>query len=254
MGHLAGQHHTTRRQRVGVASGLVSIALGTMLSLFAFAPAALGAGTGYGGTGGTGTGTGTGSPTTPSGFTTVLTTQTVQPSGGTVTAGGVTVTVPAGDVTSPIQVIITQGTISGLTGLPAGSNPILAYGVTFVQNGQKYHGTFPAPITVTISNPAITTADQVLVYSDATGTYVPLSSDPIIENIVVSNGSISFQVLSDPFLVITGPLAAAAAIPNATVAVTGVPTLTEGILGGVLVMLGLMLGLQLRARRRRLRF
>jgi hypothetical protein len=216
---------------------------------------AWGAGSGYtGGTGTGGTGTATGGPTTPSGFTDIVTTQTIQPAGGTVTATAgattVTVNVPAGALAGPVQVVITSGSTSGLSGLPSGAQPELAIGIAFEQNGEKVTGTFSSPITVTISNSSITTADQVVVYDPSTGTYVPVSQATNVANISVTNGQISFEVLSDPYIVVlaASSTAAAPAVPGATTPVTGVPILTETMAGGVLVLASLLLAFRLRRR------
>jgi len=216
---------------------------------------AWGAGSGYtGGTGTGGTGTATGGPTTPSGFTDIVTTQTIQPAGGTVTATAgattVTVKVPAGALAGPVQVVITSGSTSGLSGLPSGAQPELAIGIAFEQNGEKVTGTFSSPITVTISNSSITTADQVVVYDPSTGTYVPVSQATNVANISVTNGQISFEVLSDPYIVVLAASSTAAAppVPGATAPVTGVPILTETIAGGVLVLASLLLAFRLRRR------
>jgi hypothetical protein len=216
---------------------------------------AWGAGASYsGGTGAGGTGTPAAGPTTPSGFTTIATTQTIQPSGGTVnaTVGSTTVgvTVPAGALASPVQVVITSGTTSALNGLPAGSQPTLAIGIGFEQNGQKVTGTFNDPITVTISAPGITTADQVVIYDPATSSYVPVSQATNVSNVTVANGVITFQVLADPYVVVLAASSAVAspAIPGATTPVTGVPILTDAAVGGVLVIGGLLLAVRLRRR------
>lgn len=226
------------------------------LSGLLFTSPAWGAGSGYaGGTGTGGSGTTGGAPT-PTGFTDIVTTQTIQPSGGTVnaTAGSttVTVTVPSGAFAAPVQVVVSSGTTSGLSDLPSGAQPTLAIGIGFEQNGQKVTGTFNSPVTVTISNPSITTADQVVIYDPSTGTYVPVSQATNVANVSVTNGKVTFQVLADPYIVLlaSSSTSAAPAITGATSPVTGVPVVTEAVLGGVFVMAGLMLALRLRRHAR----
>ena len=154
------------------ASALVLAGLGS------FSASAFAAGTGYSGSGTGGSSGTTGSPGAPAGFTSVLTTETIQPSGGAVSAGGVTVNIPNGDFTVPTQVSILEGTNSALTGLPSGVTPVISFGIVFMQDGSKVTGTFPSPIPVTITNSAVTSTDQVLTYDSATGTYVPASQNP----------------------------------------------------------------------------
>jgi len=165
----------------------------------------------------------------------------------------VSVDVPAGALVSPVQVVVTSGTTSQLNGLPAGAQPTLAFGISFEQNGQKVTGTFNSPITVTISNTAITTADQIVIYDPSTGSYVPASQASNVSNVSVTNGKISFQVLADPYIVLLASSSTPAAPPitGATSAVTGEPIVTEGVLGGVLVLGSLLLALRLRRRSRR---
>jgi hypothetical protein len=204
-------------------------------------------------TGGNAPGTGpTGGATTAPGFTTILTTQTIQPSGGSVSAssGGstVSVTIPAGALTTPAQITLSTGSPSGLSGLPSGASPIVALGVSIDVNGSKYTGTFNSPITVTISNPGITTADQLLVYDPASGSYVSASQASNVANVTVSAGKITLQILSDPYVVVSAATGAAAttAVTGATSATTGVPVLAEVLGGAGLLAVGILLIWRLR--------
>jgi hypothetical protein len=180
----------------------------------------------------------------PSGFTTVLTTQTIGPAGGTLSAGGVTVTVPAGDFTVATQVSIVSGTLSALTGLPGGATPVVAIGVVFMQNGVKVTGTFPSPIKVTITNSSITAADQLYVFQN--GSAVPATSDVNISGITVADGSVTFMVTADPYVAVLALASSSGVVPAATTAATGAPILTEGVLGGLLMVGGLLLAWRLR--------
>jgi hypothetical protein len=234
---------------------MISVSAVIAMSGLLLSSPAWGAGASYSGGSGSGGATPAASgPTTPSGFTTIATTQTIEPSGGTVnaTVGSTTVgvTVPPGALAAPVQVVVTSGSTSGLSGLPAGSDPTLAIGIGFEQNGQKVTGTFNAPISVTISDPSITTADQVVIYDPSTSSYVPVSQATNVSNVTVANGKITFEVLSDPYVVALAASSATAspAIPGATTPVTGVPIVTDAVLGGVLVIGGLLLAVRLRRR------
>jgi hypothetical protein len=234
------------RKLATVAGGIAQVlVLAAGLSFVSFTPA-FGAGTSYapppGGTPGA-----PGTSGAPSGFTSVLTTQVVGPAGGTVSAGGVTVTVPAGAFTVPTDVSILMGTTSALTGLPGGSRATLAVGMVFTQNGEKVTGTFPTPIAVTIANSAITSADQLYVFQASSGTFVPATSDPNISGITVANGTVTFNVTADPYLaVLSLASTTSAVVPGATVPITGAPVLTEGLVGGLLIAAGLLLAWRLR--------
>jgi hypothetical protein len=231
--------------------GLLGITLfvASVLSLVAFSPIADAAGNGYGSGSSTGSGSALTVPDAPAGFSSILTSATVQPSGGTVSSGGVTVTVPSGAFSSPIEVVISEGTISGLTGLPSGANPVLAFGVSFLQNGVKYTGLISPPVTVSISNSDITSADELLSYNTSSNVYALATQNSNIENIVISNGTITFQVSGDPFVVISAS-ASTTSVPGATATVTGFPLVGESILGALLVLGGIALALRIRARRR----
>jgi hypothetical protein len=233
-------------RRLAVPTGIALALVLTAGLGFASVTPAFGAGTSYspppGGTGGA-----PATPGTPAGFTTVLTTQVVGPAGGSVSAGGVSVTIPAGDFTVPTDVSILSGTPSGLTGLPGGATVAGAVGIEFTQNGSKVTGTFPSPVTVTISNSSITAADQLYVYQASSGTWVPATSDPDITGISVANGTVTFKVTGDPFVaLISLASTTSATVTGATTPVTGAPLESEGLIGGLLVVAGLLLAWRLR--------
>jgi hypothetical protein len=160
------------------------------------------------------------------------------------------VVVPAGALASPVQVVLTSGSTSALTGLPTGADPTMAIGIGFEQNGVKVTGNFNDPITVTISDPGITTADQIVIYDPSTSSYVPVSEATNVSNVSVANGQITFEVLADPYIVVLAASSATAspAIPGATTPVTGVPIVTDAAVGGVLVIGALLLAVRLRRR------
>ena len=154
---------------------------------------------------------------------------------GTVGTSGVTVTVPAGDFPGGAQVAIT-----GVTGVTV-PNPdiiVLAFGVNFCVNGAKVAGTFPEPVTVTVTDPAVKPGQTLFIVTP--GGLVPVPSASI------GTGSFTFTITGDPeFVLVT---ATSTLIPGATTVVTGKPFLLEGIVGGGLVLLGSLLLLRLRFR------
>ena len=233
-----------RLARLGAIGAIAAFA-----TLAASGPA-VAAGSGYTG-GGSTTGSGTGGPSTPPGYTTVLTTQTVQPSGGTVTATGggstITVDVPNGASPSAIQIEITEGTVSSLTGLPSGSSALLAYGITLLLNGQKDTATFSPPLKVTISNPKITAANSVVIWNAATGAFEPASQATTVSGTTVGAGSVTFDITSDPYTaLLAASSTSSSAVAGATTPTTGFPWITELVLGLALIAAGLLVVVRLR--------
>jgi hypothetical protein len=74
-----------------------------------------------------------------------------------------------------------------------------------------------------------------------------------VANVSVTSGKVTFEVLADPYIVLlaSSSTAATPAITGATTPVTGVPVVTEAVLGGAFVMAGLVLALRLRRHARR---
>lgn len=210
------------------------------LMVFAFAAigvlaptAAFGAGTGY---------TPTPPPIpVPGTFGTVMCTQTVSSTGGTVTCtvqgAGITVTIPSNSFTSPIQVVITAGNCAqiGNAGV-TNYNCFLAFGVILIQNGQKYTGTITPPANVTVSLSSINTTDKVVAFNTANSTYG--SQSPV----TIGNGTITFPISSDPYIAVLAPVSASSTtsnVPGATTVTTGKPFLLEGSLAGLLLLVGI---------------
>jgi hypothetical protein len=127
---------------------------------------------------------------------------------------------------------------------PSGDTIVLAFGVNFCVNGSKVTGTFPTPVTVTVTNPAIKPGDTL--YIETTGGLVPVTAATI------SNGSFTFTITSDPAFVLVAPATpqVATVIPGATSVVTGKPFLLEGVIAAGLVAFGTLLLLRLRFRHR----
>jgi hypothetical protein len=229
--------------------GLFSVVIAATLA----APAvAFAAGTGY---------TPTPAPTpggTASGLAgTVVSSTTIQPSGGTANAtignSTITVNVKAGTFTGPVQVVVTDASSSSVTP-SGGGTTVVTFGLGIFENGSKVTATFPA-ITVTVSSPSIK-AGTTVYFVTGTGLQA-VSGDS------VTNGSATFTFTSDPIVeVITPPAtttAAAAAggsassgsaIAGATSGQTGKPFMLEGGLAIALVVLGTLMLVGLRLRRR----
>ncbi|HMD45984.1 MAG TPA: hypothetical protein VKG43_07485, partial [Acidimicrobiales bacterium] len=156
--------HGARARHLAILSA--AICAGAATTLLAAAPV-LGAGTGYAPAPGGAAGGGTGAPAG-----TVVTTTTVEPTGGTAngTIGGdaITITVPAGAFTTTSQAVITNA--AGATATTVGGNTVvLSFGIGFYQNGVKVSGTFPA-VTVTVSG-ANVNAGTILYLNGSTTPY-----------------------------------------------------------------------------------
>jgi hypothetical protein len=163
--------------------------------------------------------------------------QTVAASGGTVTAtvngATVTVNVPAGDFTAPVQIVFLAATnpTSGFTGTVE-----LAFGVQVDQNGQKLNTSFPNPITVTVTDSAITAGSVV--------SYLSGTSFVAAPGWTTSAGQATGSFSVDVDYLVTAPATSTAApavgstVSGATSAVTGEPFIAEGAVAVGLVGLG----------------
>ena len=232
--------------RLLVASLSVLIATALAAPAVAFA-----AGTGY---------TPTPNPTpggTASGLAgTVVSSTTIQPSGGTANAtigsASITVTVKAGTFTGPVQVVVTDATSSAVTP-SGGGTPIVTFGVGIFENGTKDTSTFQA-VTVTVNSPSIKAGTTVY--------FVTGSGLQAVSGASVTNGSATFTITNDPVVEVataTATTTAAAAggtgssgsaIAGATAGQTGKPFLLEGGLAVVLIVIGGLMLVGLRLRRR----
>jgi hypothetical protein len=206
-----------------------------------FAMPAFAAGTNYGGGSSTPSG-GTSAACAPG---SIVTTQTVASSGGTVSGTdgqySIVVTIPSGAFSSSLQVIIYDASSSAVP--VSGSSLVVTVGVSLCQNGSKVSGSFSPPVSVLISGPNITSSSQS--YLLVGSTLEPVS------NPNATAGSITCSFSSDAVCEVTTPNASetAAAIPNATSVVTGKPFLLEGAIAGGLFVFGVLLLLRLRFRR-----
>lgn len=234
---------------------LLAASLGIAVAGSLAAPSvAFAAGSGY---------TPSGNPTTggtASGLAgTVVSSTTIQPSGGTANAtignATITATVKAGTFTGPVQVVMTDATSSSVTP-PGGGKTVVTFGIGVFENGTKVSGTFQA-ITVTVNSPSITAGSTVYF---VTGAGLQAASGTS-----VTNGTATFTFTSDPTVEVvasTATTTAAAgtassggssgsAIAGATSGETGEPFLLEGALAVALVAMGSLMLVGLRLRRRR---
>jgi hypothetical protein len=197
----------------------------------------------------------TGASGVPGGFGSVLTTQPVAMTGGSVTAtvgaNTITVTVPSGALTEDSEVTITSGTASaiGNAGV-SGDDAVIGIGINVTDtSGTKFTGTFGTPISVTISG-TFNPADSVVLYD------VTSSSWQTVSGASVTSGLVSFSISSDPDIAVLAPEAATSSVVDtppvvagATDVTTGKPFLLEGILAGALILTGTVAFLRLRRRK-----
>jgi len=196
----------TAKRAVGAA--LYALALGATSVAFsgALSTAAGAAGTSYGG----------GAPPPPPPTLTsvcdtgaVITSSTVPSTGGTVagTVGGstVSVAVPSGDFSGGVQLSITD--TSSTAAAPTGDTIVLAFGVNFCINGSKVTGAFGAPVTVTVTDPAIAPGESL--FLQTASSLVPITPSSI------GNGAFTVTITSDPNFVLVAA-AVATPIPGAT--------------------------------------
>jgi hypothetical protein len=190
-------------------------------------------------------------PPAPGGFSAVVTSQSIGPAGGKVgpvSVDGVTVnlTVPAGAFTDTVQITLTAPSLAGIgTGGMAGRHAVAGVGVQVTQNGATYPGTFHKPLTVTMASSSINAACAVVVWNGAA--FVSAGG-------TAGAGAATVSFDHDPSFAVLAPASSAvppvAPIAGATGPKTGEPFLGEGILAGVLLVMG-MAGLGFALRRRR---
>jgi hypothetical protein len=187
-------------------------------------------------------------PPAPGGFSVVVTSQTIGPAGGTigpvdVDGISVTLTVPPGAFPSPVQITVTAPSLAAVgTGGRAGHHAVAGVGVQVGLDGAVYTATFQKPLTLTLTSPLITSACTIVVWNG--GAFVAAHG-------TVSAGSATASFDHDPSFAVLAPAGPAVApIAGATGPTTGKPFLGEGILAGVLLLLG-MAGLGFALRRRR---
>lgn len=186
-------------------------------------------------------------PLPPGGFSTIITTQTIGPDGGTigpVTVAGaeVTVHIPAGAFSSNVEIVITAPDLAAVPPT-TGFVVVAGVGVGVSVGGTKYSGTFLMPITIDIASSKITASSMVGTWNGSAFVTDPSST--------VTAGMASISMDSDAAFIVQAPTATAAPVPGATSPVTGEPFLGEGILAGLLVLGGA--GALFTSRRRHVR-
>jgi hypothetical protein len=151
-------------------------------------------------------------------------------------------------------VVITDATSSTVTPTDGGK-PVVTFGIGVFENGTKVTGTFPA-ITVTVNSPSIK--------AGATEDFVINGVLQVISGAAATNGSATFTITSDPIVEVVAPAAtttaaagsagsagtAGSAIAGATSGQTGKPFILEGGLAVGLILIGgvMLVGLRLRRR------
>jgi hypothetical protein len=184
-------------------------------------------------------------PPVPGGFSVVVTSQTLGPAGGIigpVKVGTlhVTIRVPAGAFPVRVQITVTAPDVSqigsaGFTGFRA----LGGVGIEVQEHGSTYPGDFLKPLTMHDSSGLITSSDELAEWNGSAFVLAP--------GVKIHTDSVSDSFDSDPDFVVLGPTSAS--IPGGTTAPTGKPFLGQGILAGVLLLLGA--GGIVRARRPR---
>jgi hypothetical protein len=171
------------------------------------------------------------------GFTTVLTSRSIGPAGGTIgpdTCDGASfvLTVPAGAFPTTVQITEFCGNLGVLApAVFAGFTAEAALGVEVQLHGGVYPGTFLKPLTLTSSDAAYTAASVVGLWNG-----VSLTADP---NVTSAPGVVSVSFDTDPDFAFMSPTTTVPKKPPVTVTpVTGKPVLGEGILAGILLVAG----------------
>jgi hypothetical protein len=176
---------------------------------------------------------------TPSGGS-VLCTVTVPAAGGTVTCSGVTVT--EGPTTKGLSIVLSTS-----TGPVCSVGPALSASFVDPTTGLAVSGPLSTPVTVTLANGNIASGQTVLVYDSSSGEWV-LAPSGAVSSGSASGGSVSGVLTGNGAFVATTSNCSAA-IPGATLAVTGKPFFVEELMAGGLIVGGaLTLGIVLRRR------
>lgn len=196
----------------------------------------------------------TGPSNTPGGFDSVVTTQTVGATGGTVSGtvagASVNVSVPSGAFAAPVQVEVTKPDLTAVTPTSlsavgfSGYTAVAGLGVKVLDgSGNPVSGTFGKSLDVTLTGAGLGVAgQQVLMLQGASSASVVSST--------LGNGSITIHLTQDPNLVVVNaPSTGAATVPGATSKPTGKAYTGEALAAGALVIAGV--GLVAFSRRRK---
>lgn len=195
----------------------------------------------------------TGPTNAPGGYTTISQVATVTSSGGSlntpVVGGTAVVQAPEGAFSTPVQIEITTPVMDQVTAaLPnlgfTGYTGVAALGVKVLDsNGQPLTGDFAKPLTVTLTGSGLGVTGEKVLEIDGSNSAHALAA-------TVGKGSVTFEIPTDPDLVVVNPAVATTTNPvGATSVHTGKPLTAET--GGALGAIGLGIGLALLAVRRR---
>jgi hypothetical protein len=171
------------------------------------------------------------------GFTTVLTSRTIGPAGGTigpVSCDGATfvLTIPPGAFPTTVQITLTCGNLALLTPFEfTGFTLESALGVVIQLHGAVYPGAFLKPLTLTSDDGTYTAASVVGIWNGTSFTNdTSETSAPDVVTVGFDTDP-DFGFMS-PTTTVTKP------VSKATTPVTGMPVVGEGILAGILLVLG----------------
>jgi hypothetical protein len=170
------------------------------------------------------------------GFTTVLSSKTIGPAGGTLgpaTCDGATFTlpVPPGAFSTSVQITMFCGNLAVLApAVFAGFTDEAALGVEVQLHGAAFPGAFLKPLTLTSTDAAYTAASVVGLWNGVSLTpYTDSTSAP---------GVITATFDTDPDFAFMSPTVTVPKKPVTVTPVTGKPVLGEGILAGILLVAG----------------
>ena len=156
----------------------------------------------------------------PGGFSSIVTTHSFGPTGGTVSAnvpgGEAELTVPDGVFSQPIQAIITAPDLSGINAvLPqlgfGGYTAIGGVGISIDDaNGTPISGLFVHPLSLTITGSGIGAGDLLVEFTS-------LSTAATLQDAVFTDGSVTVSLSADPDFAVLAPNGTSApAIANAS--------------------------------------
>jgi len=174
----------------------------------------------------------------PGGYHCAVTSQTITPAGGsigpvTIERASVTVIVPPGAFPVPVQITLCAPELWAIGNAGFRNFKVVAgVDIQVQQNGSTYPGTFLKPLTLHISSSSITASSIVVVWNGTAFVTVPGAT--------ARSGEVTAGFDTDPDFAVLTPTSSPArtAIPGATSATTGKPLLGEGIVAGVLLLLG----------------
>ncbi len=212
-----------RKLMVGAAAAGITLVAGSGV--------ALAAGSGYGAPPEVGTSTGA--------FYSVVSITDISGAAGghataTIQGASVTLDVPPGELSGTVQAVFSSGDLAAIGTGGFGGRSVTAFGIQLDQDGHKLPGPFSPPLTVTVTDSAITSSS--VVYLESGTSFVRAAGW------TTSAGKATGTITTDPGFLVDTPAPAVTpigvAIPGATTAVTGKPFLGEGLLAAALAAIG----------------